>query len=495
MKLSTRILLSFILVVGVGFYFLVDYIVEDLRPRYLEAVEESLVDQANILAVLIEAEIEQGDINTESFGQAFNRLRERPLEAQIYNRLKTQVDQRVYVTDSKGKVVFDSEGKAVGQDFSEWNDVYLTLRGQYGARSSREKAKDPTSSVLHVGAPIYQGEQIIGVVTVRKPTVAINEFIQSAEPKIFIAGTVAALGVILLAILFSMYFNRPINQLTRYARAVRDGRVANLPKLRGGEVAEMGQALEQMREALEGKKYVERYVQTLTHELKSPIAAIQGAVEILQGGVSDSEGRRFLNNIQGESKRMESLVERLLELAALESRGKLSEVEVLNFSELLRKSLERWSPILKKKQLILEQEIHPLLWVKGDAFLLEHLISNLIQNAYDFSPPGKTLKVNLKGVSDQVELRVVDEGSGIPDYAKTKIFNRFYSLARPESGKKSSGLGLSFVKEVTLLHGGQISLKNLSSHGVEAFFSMPKHKSPRNGLSESKETAKEAIHG
>lgn len=481
MKLRTRIILSFTLLVGIGFYFLVRHILSELRPRYLEAVEEVLVDEANLLAAFLESEMQDPAIPVESLRRAFLGLKDRPLQAQIYKMHKTKVDERVYVTDAKGIVLFDSEGLEEGKNFLQWRDVYLTLRGEYGARTTRDAPNNPASSVLHVAAPIrYQG-QIVGVLTLRKPTASINFFLGTARSSIILAGGIAALSVILLGALVSAWVTRPLQKLTGYARAVGEGKAATYPKLGSSEIAEMGLAYEGMREALEGKKYVEEYVQSLTHELKSPIAAIQGAAEILQSAPEGPERQKFLANIGLESQRMQRVVERLLELSALETRRDLARRESVPLTALVEESLARFESRLQAKGISVQSRLLPL-EISGERFLLEAAIENLLLNAIDFSPSGSTLQIELSEAGSEVRFSIADQGPGIPDYALSRIYERFYSLPRPETGKKSSGLGLSLVREVARLHGGKIELQNRKEGGVVArlFLSRASHENIPN---------------
>ena len=106
--------------------------------------------------------------------------------------------------------------------------------------------------------------------------------------------------------------------------------------------------------------------------------------------------------------------------------------------------------------------------VKGDSFLLHQAIGNLIQNAVDFSPDNGQIELTGQGDQKQIKFTVDDHGPGIPDFAKDKIFDRFFSLQRPNSGKKSTGLGLNFVKEVAILHNGEVKLENRAEKGVRA---------------------------
>jgi two-component system sensor histidine kinase CreC len=111
--------------------------------------------------------------------------------------------------------------------------------------------------------------------------------------------------------------------------------------------------------------------------------------------------------------------------------------------------------------------------VEGDPFLLRRAVSNLLDNAIDFSPPGAEIALALHASAREARLSVRDHGQGIPDYAKDKVFEKFYSLARPHSQKKSTGLGLAFVKEIAALHHGRITLANAPRGGAIATLTLP----------------------
>ena len=98
--------------------------------------------------------------------------------------------------------------------------------------------------------------------------------------------------------------------------------------------------------------------------------------------------------------------------------------------------------------------------MEADPFLLRRAVSNLLDNALDFSPEGGTIELGLQTQGRWAKITVRDQGPGIPSYAQDKVFEKFYSLARPHSKKKSTGLGLSFVKEIASLHRGRVELGN-----------------------------------
>jgi two-component system sensor histidine kinase CreC len=305
------------------------------------------------------------------------------------------------------------------------------------------------------------------------------------------------MGAIVLGMAVSMWISRPIEKLTYYAKAVRDGRRVPAPRLGRDEVGVLGAAFEEMRAALEGKRYVEEYVQTLTHQMKSPLSAIRGAAELLDEDMPSEQRSQFLQNIRSESARIQDLIERMLQLSALESRKELRDVEEVDMSELVRDVLAEMQPMLAAKQLQARTEspvgggqqartespfeggqggcssrVEPLL-VKGERFLLRQAFANLLQNAVDFSPEKGVISISVEAQDGTAIVSISDNGPGIPDYALDKVFTRFYSLCRPDTGKKSSGLGLTFAKEVADLHGGQIRIANRAEGGAEVTLILP----------------------
>lgn len=474
MRLGTRIFACYFLIFAVCFYYPIDWIRDTIRIRYLEGVEDPLVDQANLLAEMAGMEMEKGVFSPDRWVDIFSRTASRPLSADIYKLTKTGVDIRVYITDRSGILIFDSEGREnIGQDYSIWRDVYLTLNGQYGARSTLKDPADPKSSVLYVGAPIFVGGEIAGALTVAKPTTNINEFLVSAKPQITKIGAAAILAALLFSFLVSVWLTRPIERLTRYAEAVSNGRRVAFPKLDGSEIGEMGKSFEKMQDALEGKKYVEQYVQNLTHEIKSPLSAIRGAAELLQEDMETAQRQRFLSNIHQEANRIQEIVDRMLELSALESRKQISEWETISLAAMVDTILEEKRSLLSQKKISPTTAVPDAIFVRGDSFLLTQAIANLVQNAIDFSPEFGIIDISAASDGKNIRMTITDNGPGIPDFAKDKIFNKFFSLHRPDTGRKSTGLGLNFVKESAALHFGAITLENRSQGGVKATLTLP----------------------
>ncbi|GKX52046.1 two-component system sensor histidine kinase CreC [Budvicia aquatica] len=471
MKIGFRLLLGFCLIVGVAAYFIMNIFVQEVKPGVRRATEGMLVDTAHILAQIAEQDLRNNNLSRGYISRAFSDINSAPLGAKIDNIVKNRMEYRVYITNSKGIVIFDSSGEAVGQDYSRWNDVYLTLRGKYGARSTRTNPDDESSSVMYVAAPIKSNGKIIGSLTVSKPNQTMQPVISRGERRIEIAAVILLGITLLIGAVFLWWINRSISRLVRYASEVADGKNVALPKMDSPELVSLANALESMRIKLEGKDYIENYVHTLTHELKSPLAAIRGAAEILQEMPPRPVALRFINNIKQQNERLQLLVDRMLQQAQVESRVR-QELSPVDLSEVLNSVIEAKEAQLTQCKITLTSKIDAPAMVRGDKLLLEQAFGNLLDNALDFTPEQGEISVVGEFIDSHYRIIVADTGPGLPDYALDKVFDRFYSLPRP-SKAKSTGLGLSFVREVALIHQGSISLLNGEQGGAKAIFILP----------------------
>ncbi|HYE40712.1 MAG TPA: two-component system sensor histidine kinase CreC, partial [Ramlibacter sp.] len=424
---------------------------------------------------LVEQDVRGGSIDVARLKPLFDSLYARRFDARIFDLSKDRVELRMLVTDGAGRVLFDSLGVATGADHSRWNEVYRTLRGQYGARTTIDVPDQPNASVMYVAAPVRWNGSIVGVVSVGKPTRTFGRFIEEARRKTLYVGVLSAIGVALLALMMSIWVVRPLGLMTDFARYVRSQRRLHPASLARVAVGIVREGFAEMRDALAGRSYVADYVQTLTHELKSPLSAIRGASELLQDhDMPPAERERFLDNIARETGRIQEVVDRMMELTLLETRRSLAHVQPVALGPLLDEVLAAARAAAAPRGVQVERAGDADVRVEGDRFLLRRAISNLVDNAIEFSPAGGSVQLELRASGDEAVVRVRDEGPGVPHYAREKVFEKFYSLARPGTGKRSTGLGLSFVRHIAMLHDGHITLDNQLEGGAVATFSLPR---------------------
>ena len=477
MSKRTRIFIGILLAYVAGVGVLMYRQLGDIDPRYRESAEESLVETAQLLAAVVEQASVDGALQTDGLKPVFQSVYARRFKADIFGFEKTRVELRLTVVDRAGRVVFDSTGRHVGEDHSRWNDIRLTLQGEYGARTTADTDGDPRTSVMYVAAPIRGtlggGEQIIGAVSVGKPVQSFGQFVEAARRKTLLVGATSVVAVLLLALIVSVWLVRPFGVIADYVRYVRAQRSFSLPRLGRRALGALGAAYDEMRDALAGRNYVADYVQTLTHEVKGPLSAIRGAAELLQEPMADADRARFAANISRETQRIQELVDRMMELTALESRRSLDAPAPVALRPLLVDLVASVQPACAARGLSIELADGADATVEGDAFLLHRAAANLVDNAIDFSPSGGVITLALLQHRRSVDICVRDRGPGIPDYAEGKVFEKFYSLARPSTQKKSTGLGLSFVNEIAELHHGRVTLNNAADGGALAVLSLP----------------------
>jgi two-component system sensor histidine kinase CreC len=459
MRLGIRLLFGFFLITGLAGFFVLRIFMTEVKPSVRQVMEDMMVDTANILAEIAADDLAAGVIATGRFSQQVNDYAHRSVDAKIWGLGKQTMDYRVYVTDDKGKVLFDSTHVAEGQDYSQWRDVALTLRGDYGARATREVQHDDRTSVLYVAAPVNHGGRVIGVLTVAKPVSTVQAFIDRAERKIFInglwlLGLSAAVGVVV-----TLWVVWNVRKLRTYANAVESGKTVPVPQV-PGELGELARAMEAMRQRVEGREYVEAYVRALTHELKSPLSALRGAGELLHEELPAADREAFAQTVLDQTARLQQLVERMLELSKLEHlQGPLVRQAVP-----LKEFLERFAALARIERaraaikIVVDSDVSV---VQAAPDLITLALANVLDNALAFAPPGSTITLRAR---DGV-IAVEDEGPGVPDYALTKLGERFFSTVRPDGVSKGSGLGLAIVRQIMALHGGRMEVRNREALG------------------------------
>lgn len=475
MSIRLTIFLAFVALIAAGVLTLARVVVDELTPHTYKAVEESLAETSALLASFVEVRASPQTIPVADLRAALRAALRRDLGATIQELRKRTVDLRVYVTDSRGIVLYDSDnGRDEGQDYSRWRDVYWTLRGTYGARASRDVPDDPYSSVHYVAAPIRSNGQIVGALSVGKPIRDLRGLIAGLRRKIAYSGAIALLVATVVSLALAHWIARPLARLADYSAAVAAGQRAPLPVPRGREVAALTRSLEAMREALEGKRYVEGYVRTLTHEIKAPLSAIRAAAELLGEAMPPEDRRRFTENIRREAERLQTLVDRMLELSAIEARRQLDGATPVDLAPLIAEIAETVEPLLRLRRLQIDTAaVPPALVVSGDRLLLRQAVLNLVHNAIQATPAGGSLGVALTCEGTHALLTVTDTGPGVPEFALPRLFERFYSLPLPGQDRRGTGLGLAFVREVAELHGGSASLGNQADGGAVASLRLP----------------------
>ncbi len=448
MKIRTAIFWVYVVASAAGFSVMMGLVLRDVRLRYVESMRRTLGDTAAYLASYAAPTTAEEDW--------VGKLTKLPPGTEVL---------RVFACDVGDRVIFDAAGRDVGRIYA---------RVMYGGgKIASENYSVPNVTIvdneLRVFAPVRFKGAMVGWVGVGRPLATVVEGINQARWRlVWMTGGIAMVMVV-AGWWIASRLTRSLERLTVYAREVRDGRVPPLPKSRAKEIAELSRAFEEMRDALDGRQHVERYTQTLAHEVKAPLAAIRGAAELMDEAMPAEQRAKFLGNIRGEAARIQQIIERLLELSSLEARKALRQTEQLSGAELVREAAAVVQPAYATRRVLLRMETTEVA-LQGERVLLREALVNLLQNALDFSPAESEVTLSVSREAGRAVFKVEDRGTGVPDYALVRVFERFYSLPRPGGTRKSTGLGLALVQEIAHLHGGAAALANREGGGATASF-------------------------
>jgi signal transduction histidine kinase len=202
----------------------------------------------------------------------------------------------------------------------------------------------------------------------------------------------------------------------------------------------------------------QNFMMALTHELKTPIAVTKLNLETLQKRkLEEVQQQRLIQTTLQEANRMNSLCNNMLLSSQIEARGFLISKEDINLSELVNNCVQDF--ITRYPQRSVNTFINPEIFIDGDQLLLEMAVNNLVENAIKYTPKETAITVVLTENDNTITLQVKDQGKGIADEEKKKVFNKFYRVGNTATkGAKGTGLGLYLTERILHQHNGNISV-------------------------------------
>ena len=225
---------------------------------------------------------------------------------------------------------------------------------------------------------------------------------------------------------------------------------------------EMNDLMRRVRESVDFQK---AFIADASHQLRTPIAALQNQVELALREPVSAAVRHSLENIEVSTRHLSRLVQQLLTLARMEPRAENNSVfETINLTRLVQEVTAEWVPAALERNIDLGFEAieHQEIMISGNAFMLKEMLSNLIDNAIRYTPAGGEVTVRLSQADHEVSLQVIDNGIGIPQDKRELVFHRFYRIE--DGAGEGCGLGLAIVKEIALAHHAEISIHDGLPH-------------------------------
>jgi two-component system sensor histidine kinase BaeS len=328
-----------------------------------------------------------------------------------------------------------------------------------------EFQKGGKQTLLGVSRPLKIGRQTFGWIVVAKPKTVLNQHWFALIERLLIAFA----GGLLVAAAFAWYLSRritsPVLELSQAADQVSRGHydvaVPEVPG--GGEIGLLADRFREMAARLSEAEELERnFLMSVSHELRTPLTAIRGHVEALREGVVTDEEMRLasLTVIAAEAERLERLVGDVLDLAKLDARRFTVLHEEVDMGRLVDRAYVTFGEEARRRGIDYRCAVDakPVIVTDGDRVL--QIISNLLSNAFRWTPDGGSIELELKAVNGTVCVAVDDSGPGIPAGERERIFRPFWS--RDGGG---TGLGLAIARELAAALGGEIRLKSSPEQG------------------------------
>ncbi len=338
------------------------------------------------------------------------------------------------------------------------------------ARESFEKIRNQKNNRFNLRLRVvmwFTGLVLLNVLlTIFLLDILENSPLGYALKRVLMIAMVIIIGAVISNIL-SKYFIDPMQKVRRGMEQVADGdftvRLETNSSLK--EIQEVYSGFNLMVKELSATEVLQSdFVSNVSHEFKTPIASIEGYGMMLRDceGLSDDE-KQYVERIMINTERLSALVGNVLLLSKLENRSIDSGRTLYRLDEQIRESIVILEPEWSKKDIELDVDMESVRYLVNEN-LMHHVWDNLIGNAIKFSPCGGVIKIRLNSRDGKLVFMIEDNGCGIPEEAKPHIFDKFYQ-ADSSHRQEGNGLGLSLVKRILMIAGGEIEVGDAESGG------------------------------
>lgn len=280
----------------------------------------------------------------------------------------------------------------------------------------------------------------------------------------------------LVILVAAMFVVRPIKKLTNATRRIAAGDFnVKLNIKQKGELGALARSFEEMTHDLQQLEQMRRdFVSNVSHEVQSPLTSISGyALALKQMNIPESERGRYIDIIIGEAERMSKMSDSLLKLSLLESQSQQLRFTTFSLDEQIRRVIVALQPQWSARRINFDLQLTAAT-LTADYDLLSQVWTNLLGNSIKFSGDGGVISVHTKQDNKSVTVRVSDTGIGVAPEDQKRIFERFFKADRSHSNKyNGSGMGLAIVKQIVLLHQGDIRVESELGAGTSFIVTLP----------------------
>lgn len=402
---------------------------------------------------------------------------------EVMNLIGHENGQGFIIADSNGEIIVHV-GFKEGQIAKTQINPDSVIKSLEGERVSGEGYLDGVfrDKLLYVTVPLWTDRGIEGAIIV----CSTEPYIQNMQLGVMKLFFVAMIFVILLTLVVSAWLSqriaKPIREMTIVARKIASGDFSQRVGIDvAGEMSVLASSFNQMSVALEEMDEVQSsFISDVSHELRTPMTIISGFVDgILDGTIPKEEHRKYLEIVLSEIKRLNRLVNDLLEMSRLNS-GKIEYKMVpFDITENIRKAVVAFEQGLNDKKIDVRIDFEDdAVMVMGNSDSIYRVISNLMDNAVKFTPEGGCIAINAKTEGGKTKVSVENSGKGLSEKELNHIWDRFYQTDKARtSEKKGVGLGLYIVKNIMNAHNNSIYAESKEGEWTRFTFELDEVKS------------------
>jgi signal transduction histidine kinase len=388
-------------------------------------------------------------------------IRLRPIANRAYGYAGS-TGGRVVIVDSRGFARIDTSSKDAGtESFASRPEIAAALRGTVA--SGTRYSKTLKQRLLYVAVPIASGGVVHGAARITYPISAVDARVVRYWLILALIAAIVLSGAALLGFATARFVTRPLRRLEHAAAEVGSGKLdVRAPENVGpGEVRSLASVFNETVSRL-GRllRSQEEFVADASHELRTPLTALQLRLESLERSVN-APGRRDLEAALREVGRMSEMVEGLLALA----RADAEPSGPVDVSAVVAERVDTWAPLAQERGVALVADTDGAVTARAAPARLVQIIDNFVANALEATPEGSTVTVFATETADLVEVRVRDQGPGLPADARARAFDRFW---RARSGGGGSGLGLAIVRKLAEADAATVVLDEAPGGGLDA---------------------------
>lgn len=458
--IRSRIIVNFGAIVIATVVVLEFMFVSFVRSYYFGGVEQILKDRASISSDLINRTLENSTIEDKA--------------KWLFESYIPSIDQKFYmqIIDKKDqKVVMDSNGFSDERSLEE-PDILAAFQNKLTVYEGVSEISG--ERIMSVSRPLMKESQIEGVIRYTVSLEKVHKEVQNYILGGILLGAIVILFFMIMALIISRSIVNPLFALNAVAKnmALGDFEVKAIKKY-DDEVGLLADTINFMSDEIRRTERTKKdFISSISHELRTPLTSIKGWSETLlleEGLEEDGQMKVGLSIISSEAERLSDMVEELLDFSRLESRKLRIRKKPVSTKELLEDVCLQFAPRAVNLNLTMTYEGKDSL-ILADINKMRQVFINLVTNSIKFTPPGGTIVVHGEGKDDEVVVRVMDTGVGIPKYYLPKVREKFFKGSQSSPG---SGLGLSIVDEILKLHDATMEIESTMGEGTTVTVRIP----------------------